>query len=660
MTFTNKREDIAELRRQFPPTATQMEAETAIPQPGRLFQPVGKIFVDGSGHKFNVLKYSDGRSADFYVAEPLHRPYQLCGSDASGKQVWTFSGTSVDDFPRLIDIKPFNEWIKAGLPGPTYTPDELAAAADDYEDELNSRFDTELELYCQQHINDPHLPESAELKFLRKYKRLPQRYFSLQPVSKEERKSLIERGYTLEATPDAFTHMTLIGDGAAQYVEDYKAKHGKPPINMFVYGKELSNADLIAAASAVVPVDPNAEPELELTELVARPIFPTWIMAGTSLYNGLIKPAIDKSSKYAEMIFVPGVQLLLNVISGRVRLEFRNLILNIFLGVVAPPGKFFKSSCCELCHLYFNLMGLCADYTPETSNADGKVQIFSAGSPEGIGLGMTRINGKNAILYYDELTKFTSKAGIENSSFASELTTIYESGRFGNEIKSKKQSFAFAAGSYCFGWCWCTTDGNFIKNWAKLSGMTSGLDDRMFFLITPATPRPTTMLRDPELLPGAIETKKLIDKAITQGVYAYENRAAVEKMAVGLDPRSIGLLEKFALYFAVDLGRDVIDVDCVKRAKALVVYRNQATKFLNPIEAEGPLARLQVEMIRMLQNSEAKMRWREFTHKLHSERYGTELWGRAIKGLIENGTIDVKLKARPRMVYLLKQEGLVT
>ena len=229
-------------------------------------------------------------------------------------------------------------------------------------------------------------------------------------------------------------------------------------------------------------------------------------MWGTSIYLGLVKPVIETSDKYPELLFMPALLLLLNYIAGKVRIRGKFEIPNMFLGIIGPYGNFFKSTCCELAQTYFINMGLAAKYHSSLRNAEGKTIIISAGSPEGFGLRMQSLNAKNGVLYFDELGKFIGKANIENSTFTEDLCTMYDSREFQNVIKSTKNSYAFNAGSYCFSWMWCTTDRKFPSLWQKLANDSSGLNDRMFFLLTPQVEKKTGLYTTPDTWSGMAKT----------------------------------------------------------------------------------------------------------------------------------------------------------
>src|SRR6266446_1295590 len=137
------------------------------------------------------------------------------------------------------------------------------------------------------------------------------------------------------------------------------------------------------------PASVDDEPEIEESLITKRPEFPRWILAGTSLDDGLVKPATEHSSKYPELIFVPAMQVYLNALALHVHFKDKpRAIPNMFVGVIAPYGQYFKSTCCELGHGYFNYMGSALKYSRDVKNADGKTIITSVGSTEGLGKAM--------------------------------------------------------------------------------------------------------------------------------------------------------------------------------------------------------------------------------------------------------------------------------
>lgn len=416
------------------------------------------------------------------------------------------------------------------------------------------------------------------------------------------------------------------------------------------------------------PDAPPAAPPLEIDTSAAmlRPEFPHWAITGTSIWNGLVVPALESSSKHAEFIYMAAAQTVMNYLSGRVTIGLHKVRFNLFLGFVSPYGEFFKSSSCQLAHEYCRFMGLCESCSKNTKNSNGKTLIGQAGSPEGFGLRMINANCQRAILYNDELGKFVKKAGIESSSFADDLLTWYESGEFGNNVTSEKNSFHFESGSYTFGWLWCTTDRGFNRHWPKLAGIASGLEDRMFFVVSPEKPKPTVPFHDPLFVEGAAETRRRIDAAIQKEKYEFEDPDYFSKQVAGMDPRSMALVIKLALFLAIDMGKDAIDDDIIERALALVKYRNAASTFLEPIEADNQQGRLQKEIIRELKQNGGQMTYRNLCLNLDYSRYGIDVWNRAYKTMLPYG-IDEGIicewqaqtttgKRSTRMVGLIKYE----
>ena len=394
--------------------------------------------------------------------------------------------------------------------------------------------------------------------------------------------------------------------------------------------EEVRTNTLSTAVTNLVPV-----PELDTSGLTAYPEFPRWVLVGTTIDNGLVRPVVEASSKYPELVFMPAVQVMLNYLFGRVRIKDQSVNLNMYLGLISPYGKFFKSSCCELAHKYFECAGLASSYKTSMSNADGKIIIMQIGSTEGFGKTMPRLSASHAIIYNDELSKMVSKAGIESSSYAYDLLSWYGSGEWGNTVLTDKNQFTFPAGSYAFSWQWCTTDRGFNRQWPRIADMASGMEDRLFFTLSPKEPKPTTPYKDPAFQEGAIKTRQAIDAAVDRGVFEYEDAAGAVRILNGMDPRSMQLVQMLALYFAVDLQEDCITPDCLERAEGLVKYRNAVRDYLEPIEADNQQGRIQKEILRELKQAGGKLKYRDLCLNMDYGRFGTYVWKTAFTGMLE-------------------------
>jgi hypothetical protein len=411
------------------------------------------------------------------------------------------------------------------------------------------------------------------------------------------------------------------------------------PVTSLVAGKIPGEA----MAQKVQPV--AQEFVIDTSESAFRPAFPYHVMKGTTLYEGLVKPVVENSSKHAELVFMPAVQMMLNYLFNRVRIEMQDTNLNLYVGIVTPPGKFFKSSSCTVSHDFFKLMGFSVKDSKSLPAADCRVVVTQVGSSEGMGRRMSTLNAKNAILFYDELGKLVAKAGIENASLPHDLLSWYESADFGNTVTSEKNSFAFESKSYCFGWQWCTTTRGFNHHWPKIAGVVSGLEDRMFFVVSPEKPKNASIYHLPSLEEAAKKTQAVIEAALLKGVYQFESFEEVEKLVSGMNPRTMQMLFTLSLYFAIDLQKEKIDSDCLKRAKALTDFRDQGLLFLAPIEADNEQGRLQQEIMRELRQNKGKMPYRELCQELHAGRVGTDRWKYSYRGLVEEKYIaDFKEK----------------
>lgn len=428
------------------------------------------------------------------------------------------------------------------------------------------------------------------------------------------------------------------------------------------------NADLAltqptAAQSEVnqsgLPWEESIIDSMDTSGLVKRPIFPAWVLEGTSIGEGLVKPAIETSSKHAQFIFFPAVQIMMNYLSGKVEIPFVQNRFNMFVLLVSPYGKFFKSSSVGLAQKYFKYVGILASYNRDIRASEGKVLLSEPGSAEGFCLAMDRVKCKNAILFNDELSSFVAKATIESSSLGSMLLKFYESAEYSNLVKKSKDGFSFEAGTYTFGWIACTTDRAFPGLWPKVAGHGTGISDRVLFVCAPEKPKEPKMFRDP-LLIDSVKTRKLIDDAIKQGKFEYEDAAGLSERTIGINPRSMEMMHKLALYFAIDLGLQIIDEDCVERAKAVVEFADEAALFLEPVEAESKDGRLQKEILRELRKNKGMMSYRELCRELDFMRYGMYFWTLAYAGLLKAGIIKEfqrKSTRRPvRMVGIVKQE----
>jgi hypothetical protein len=235
----------------------------------------------------------------------------------------------------------------------------------------------------------------------------------------------------------------------------------------------------------------------------------------------------------------------------------------------------------------------------------------------------------------------TSKTEIDSSSLKSSILTLYESGKFSNTIKSRKEAYSIPPRSYCASLIACTPDENFEDNWSRLSGKSTGLDDRFIFILQPQHLPELTPKIDVNTVDGAMETKKRIEKAVRQGTYTFDDTTALEEHISRLGNRTEIRAEKWALYFAVDLGKDSVDESCVERGLAVAEYEKAVKKYLGSPEAETRIAAAQIKYRRILERKfDGRAKTRDMERAMSSHRYGTEGWYRIYDGLKKAGIIS--------------------
>ena len=437
------------------------------------------------------------------------------------------------------------------------------------------------------------------------------------------------------------------------------AKYEKGPENTVLVGGQPAGQTAYGVEPAKLIKVEELE-ELPPIAAVRYPEFPRWVLDDMSITKGLIDPFCSQNSRYPEFMLIPSLVLLLNYLGNKVRIKgMESIPLSIYTVLIGRKGRVLKSSCVQDCVKYFEYMGLTAHCDPSVRNAEGRSMVFSVGSPEGLGREMARTSCKNGVMLFDELSSLTNKANIENSNFTSSLLTLYESNKFGNTIKSSKESYLLLPGEYCASLIACSTDTNFQTHWCKLAGKTTGLDDRFFFLLQPETLIPLTEFRQAYTQEGALETRKLVDKAVQQGSYEISDHSPLRDFLKNNDDANRSYLRavKFALAFAIDLGCSEVDPDSLERGLALSQYESDVKRYLQTYESVTKEGAIQQEIVHFIVNNGGSYPVRDLERKLHSSRYGTTLWNAAYQGLLRHGWCREegnRSKGSPRIVRALR------
>jgi hypothetical protein len=400
----------------------------------------------------------------------------------------------------------------------------------------------------------------------------------------------------------------------------------------------ISSSPAATTSTSAVFVPP--EPNLGREQGLIYPVFPEHVMQGTSLYEGFVKPVCERNSRIPYFMFLPAAALMLNYLGTKVVIEDRNRIPSIYMVLIGEKGRAIKSSSVEDGIEYLSVCNVMKHAAVANGMAAGKSLVWTAGSPEGLGMEMGRTNCKNAVLFYDELSQLISKANIDSSSLRSALLTMYESGKFSNTVKAKKEHYALEPNSYCASLIACTTNEAYEDQWASLTGKTTGLDDRFIFVIQPSEMSKLTPQLSVNTVEGSVLTSKRMEKAVNQKTYAIDDPVPLEMKVGELGNRTEIRAEKWAMYFAVDLGRDSIDEECVDRGLAVAKYEKDVKKYLGSPEADSKIAAAQIKYRRLLERKyKGRAKVREMERAMNSSRYGTDGWYRIYDGLKKAGII---------------------
>jgi len=390
--------------------------------------------------------------------------------------------------------------------------------------------------------------------------------------------------------------------------------------------------------SAAPPAQVEPEEEIDYSDS-EYPVFPKAAMYGTSIYEGFVKPYCEKNSRIDYFMWMPTAILMLNYLGTKVKVPYKSWKPSFYLVLIGEKGRAHKSSSMKDGMKYLEMAGVLGMYSKEVKNADGKTLVWKAGSPEGLGTDMQRTNCKNAVLFYDELSELVAKARIEGSGMMGALLYLYESAQFSNSVKVKKDAFGVQQDTYIASLITATTDQRFLELWSQFAKKDTGMNERFTFAIQPEE------LPDEELeavvsyVEGAVKTKELITKAVNKVEYKFFDQTPFKETLKLYGTRAEIRAEKWALYFAIDLGLDEIDEDCVERGIMMARYEHQVREYLKTYESENVQATIQQGVVRLLKKYRGSLQKRSLEQYLHVSRHGTDIWGRAYSGLIKDGYI---------------------
>src|SRR4029077_4225988 len=123
------------------------------------------------------------------------------------------------------------------------------------------------------------------------------------------------------------------------------------------------------------------------------------------------------------------------------------------------------------------------------------------------------------------------------------------------------------------------------------------------------------------------------------------------------DNRAAARAEKWALYFAIDLGLQEIDEDCLERGIEMVKYEYAVKDYLSVFEAKNDESAIQQGVVRLLKKNGLVMEKRDVERALNSYKFGLSIWNKSYYALVNSGYIVEEgkgVKGYPRVVRLLK------
>jgi hypothetical protein len=392
-------------------------------------------------------------------------------------------------------------------------------------------------------------------------------------------------------------------------------------------------------------------------EVIEYPVFPHWVMEGTSIYEGFAKPYCQHNSRIDYFMWAPAAALMMNYLGTKVTVPFSSWKPSFYIVLIGKRGTTNKSSSMKDAMRYLGFASVLSFYSKNIKNADGKSIVWTPGSSEGLGTDMQRTNCKNAVFFYDELSTLVAKASIDGSSLYSGLLQMYESASFSNSVKTKKDAFDIEEGTYCATLIAATTDKKFVELWSKLAGEDTGLNDRFTWILEPKELPRKKVEHVVNFNEAALATRKFIDAAVNRKTYQFFDKSPLQKMLELYDNRAAARAEKWALYFAIDLGLPEIDEDCLERGIEMVKYEYAVKDYLKTFEANNDESRIQQGVLRILRLNGGKMQKRDVERALNSSKFGLTIWNKAYFALINNGYMVEEgkgIKNDPRVVRMLR------
>jgi hypothetical protein len=193
--------------------------------------------------------------------------------------------------------------------------------------------------------------------------------------------------------------------------------------------------------------------------------------------------------------------------------------------------------------------------------------------------------------------------------------------------------------------------------WSQLAGEDTGLNDRFTWILEPKQLPAKKLPYAVNFAEAAQVTRKLIEKAVEKRTYQFFDKTPLMKTLEMYDNRAAARAEKWALYFAIDLGLSEIDEDCLERGIEMVKYEYAVKDYLEVFEAKNDESAIQQGTMRLLRKNGGRMSKQEIIRALNYDDYGISIWRKAYYALVTEGHIVEEgrgVKGDPRMVRMLR------
>ncbi|MBN1843079.1 MAG: DUF3987 domain-containing protein [Deltaproteobacteria bacterium] len=279
---------------------------------------------------------------------------------------------------------------------------------------------------------------------------------------------------------------------------------------------------------------------------------------------------------------------------------------------------------------------------------DPTAMVICRGAASGEGLGKLIAKVPKALIYYDELKVFVSKAGIQQSSLLPAVNTLFESNRYENH--TSKDPFVVENGFVAM------LAASTVDTYAGLFDakfLDIGFNNRLFlvpgdsdkcFPIPKAIPDETKrrlhdQLRNRLKLINGISGIPIDEDASECWTQVYRKLKGSSPYAKRLDTYGLRLMPLLAVN---DLKRTV-DLETVNKVIALIEWQYHVREIYDPIDAEGQVARME-ETLRRKLRARGSWKKRELQKSVHYERSGLWVWESATKNLIKNKELNYNAK----------------